>query len=242
MKKIKIMAIISLFLILGAGCRQQERYELSGQIIDGGELGVEDVSLHIGKDGLVRTDEEGRWSKIVEEDQVAKGEVSIRPAKEGYYFIPQEKKITSLRQDIEFEAVKRNYFEGDNKIYAIEIQPQKRILIEEIVAEQEYKILFDLAATVDNEEFVRYLELLELEYIDLAVINSPYPGEVEKLIRKFEEVNPNDIVDPAIEGTVTIIENYLVKLADDNIELIEGRFDDLQGLISNEEILDEVIE
>ncbi|MCK8818024.1 hypothetical protein MWH28_11715 [Natroniella sulfidigena] len=240
--KLKMMVIISLFLILAVGCRGQESYELSGQVVDGTEVGVEDVSLHIGADGLVRTDQEGRWSKVVEEEQLTKGEVLIRPAKEGYHFIPQEKKITSLRQDIEFEAVKSSYFEGDNKIYAIELQSQKRILLEEVLPGEEYKILFDLAATVENEELARYLRALELEYIDLAVINSPYPGEIERLIGKFEEVDPEDVVDPAIEGTVTIVEDYLVELAEDNIELIEGRFNELKWLISNEEVLEEVIE
>ncbi|WP_408956439.1 hypothetical protein [Natroniella sp. ANB-PHB2] len=240
--KLKVIVLISLLLILGAGCKEQERHEISGQIVEVGEVGVEDVSLHIGSDGLVRTDEEGRWSKIVEEKQLSKGEVLIRPAKEGYYFIPQEKKMTSLRQDIEFEAVKSNYFEGDNKIHLIEVQPQKRILIEEILPGEEYKISFDLVSTVENEELAKYLEVLGLEYIDLAVIDNPYPGEVERLIKKFEEVNLKDVVDPAIEGTITIIESYLVNLADDNIDLIEDRFDGLQRLISDEDNLDEVID
>ena len=228
----KLILILLLFIFLTSGCSNQEQsYNISGIITNQTAEGIEDVRITSDDGDTVKTDQEGNWSKTDVSDEVV-----ITPVKEGYEFNPPQKEIDSARQDIKFEAIEKYYFE-QQKVHAVDIGEGRTVLVEEVIAGEEYKIAVDITTLVDNSEIKKYLEILDMHQIDLAVVNNPYPGQLKEVIDKIENFDLDDAIDPALENTVDYLEGHLFGLKDENIELFEDRLELIEQLVNENNIL-----
>ncbi|WP_408954413.1 5'-nucleotidase C-terminal domain-containing protein [Natroniella sp. ANB-PHB2] len=112
-KRLILLTLMLVTALMVVGCLDDdivlEPYEISGQVIEAetGEA-VEGVTIGFDNiDGSVTTDEEGRWSKTVED------EVTITPVKEGFVFTPNDftlnsENVASVQEDIVFEMRDEN--------------------------------------------------------------------------------------------------------------------------------------
>ncbi len=229
----RLIFILLLTAVFTSGCSSQEQsYDISGMITNEAAEGIENVRIKSETGDSIKSDQEGNWSKVDISDEVV-----ITPVKEGYEFNPPQKEIDSPRQNINFEAIEKDYF-AQQEIYAVDIGGGRRVLFEEIIEGEEYKIAVDARTLVENSELNKYLEILNLQHIDLAVVNNPYPGQIKEIIDKIENFDLDEVIDPALENTIEYLEDYLAELKDENIDLFEDRLGLIKELADEVNILD----
>lgn len=228
----KLILILLLVAVFITGCsNEKQSYNISGMITNDAAEGIEDVTIKSENGETIKTDQQGNWSKTDITD-----EVIITPVKEGYEFNPPQKEIDSAREDIKFEAVEQDYF-NQQQIHTVDIGDGREVLFEEVIAGEEYKIAVDITTLVDNPDIKRYIEILDLQYIDLAVVNNPYPGQLKEVVDKIEDFDLDEAIDPALDNTIDYLESYLSELKEENIDLFEDRLELIEQLVDEINIL-----
>ena len=228
----KLILILLLVAVFITGCsNEKQSYSISGMITNDAAEGIEDVTIKSENGETIKTDQQGNWSKTDITD-----EVIITPVKEGYEFNPPQKEIDSAREDIKFEAVEQDYF-NQQQIHTVDIGDGREVLFEEVIAGEEYKIAVDITTLVDNPDIKRYIEILDLQYIDLAVVNNPYPGQLKEVVDKIEDFDLDEAIDPALDNTIDYLESYLSELKEENIDLFEDRLELIEQLVDEINIL-----
>lgn len=99
MKKRKVLvAIVFLVLLVTACTPMLPQYSVSGTVTDENGVGIPDVTLTFSNDfGSVVTDANGNWKK-----DLLKGQVTITPLKEDWFFDPESKLVSQAATDICF--------------------------------------------------------------------------------------------------------------------------------------------
>ncbi|MCK8825967.1 MBL fold metallo-hydrolase [Fuchsiella alkaliacetigena] len=193
--KKNISLLVSIFLVLFiVGCSNGNggttSYNISGQVIDSFDAGIENVSIYANEDQITKTDTDGKFSKTDIQNNIV-----LEPAKESYSFNPEEKHIASEKNDIEFigEYIESDEnFSGEIRVHFIDVGQGDAILIKAIEDDSRYKMLIDAGQKWEGRDrVVPYLQDLGIETIHIALGTHAHSDHIGGLIEVFESFEVN---------------------------------------------------